>query len=301
MDNLCHTLTGAALGEAGLKRTVRWGSPTLMIAANLPDADALVFLTGVPSVAFRRGWTHGVAAQILLPPLLTAAVVMLDRLVPARRGDLRVRPATVLALSYAGVLSHVFLDYLNTYGIRLLMPFSGRWFYGDAVFIIDPWLWLTLGAGLWFSRRRRTPRAAGVALAVATCYIGAMLVSAWAARTIVEKRLHQGGATPQALMVGPVPIDPFTRAVIADLGDHYRTGTFSWWGIRLWLDDRIVRKNDRLPAVIAARGDPDVQRVLVWARFAQYEVTAQGAFTRVTLRDMRFGSRVGRVVVLVPE
>ena len=46
------------------------------------------------------------------------------------------------------MLTHPVLDWLNNYGIRLLMPFSPRWFYGDAVFIIDPWLWLALGGAL---------------------------------------------------------------------------------------------------------------------------------------------------------
>ena len=69
MDNLCHTLIGAALGDAGLKRRTRFGSATLMIASNLPDLDVLVFATGTPSVAFRRGWTHGILADALLPPL----------------------------------------------------------------------------------------------------------------------------------------------------------------------------------------------------------------------------------------
>ena len=74
MDNVCHTLVGAALGRAGLNRTTRFGSSTLMIAANLPDIDVLVFATDLPSVAFRRGWTHGLLAQALLPLLLTLAV-----------------------------------------------------------------------------------------------------------------------------------------------------------------------------------------------------------------------------------
>src|SRR5688572_20546197 len=39
MDNVCHTLVGAALGEAGLKQRTRYGNVTLMIAANLPDID----------------------------------------------------------------------------------------------------------------------------------------------------------------------------------------------------------------------------------------------------------------------
>ena len=67
MDNLCHTLVGWAMGEAGLKRKTRYGNAALMIAANLPDIDVLVFLTSTPSVEFRRGWTHGILAQLVLP------------------------------------------------------------------------------------------------------------------------------------------------------------------------------------------------------------------------------------------
>jgi len=71
MDNLCHTLVGAALGEAGLKRRTRFGAATLMIGSNLPDVDVFVFASNTPPVAFRRGWTHGVIADALLPVLLT--------------------------------------------------------------------------------------------------------------------------------------------------------------------------------------------------------------------------------------
>src|SRR6188508_3837495 len=78
MDNLCHTLVGAALGEAGLKRRTRFGSATLMIASNLPDIDVLVFATGTPAVAFRRGWTHGVLAQALLPLAFVVCLLLWD-------------------------------------------------------------------------------------------------------------------------------------------------------------------------------------------------------------------------------
>src|SRR2546423_5761045 len=118
MDNLCHTLVGAALGEAGLKRQTRLGSATLMIASNLPDIDVLVFGTSTPSVAFRRGWTHGVLADVFLPLLLAGIIVLASR----RRGG--VRPMQILALSYLGVILHVLMDLLNNYGVRLLMPFS---------------------------------------------------------------------------------------------------------------------------------------------------------------------------------
>ena len=41
MDNLCHTLTGAAFAEAGLKTHTRFGTAAHVIAANLPDADVV--------------------------------------------------------------------------------------------------------------------------------------------------------------------------------------------------------------------------------------------------------------------
>jgi inner membrane protein len=34
------------------------------------------------------------------------------------------------------------------------MPFDDRWFYGDAVFIVDPWIWLALGGALFLATAR---------------------------------------------------------------------------------------------------------------------------------------------------
>ncbi len=55
MDNVCHTLVGAAIGEAGLKSRTRFGNPALMIASNLPDIDVLVFATGTPAGFVPKG------------------------------------------------------------------------------------------------------------------------------------------------------------------------------------------------------------------------------------------------------
>jgi len=148
LDPLAHTLVGATLGEAGLKQLAPRAGFVLVVAANLPDLDAAATLLGPDaSFALRRGWTHGVLAMALLPLLLVGVLVWLD----SRRGSAaRLRDPThrwrLLGLAYLGVLSHPFLDWLNTYGIRLLMPFDDRWFYGDALVVVDPWMWLLAGA-----------------------------------------------------------------------------------------------------------------------------------------------------------
>jgi inner membrane protein len=299
VDNLCHTLAGAALGEAGLKRTTRFGSATLMIASNLPDVDVLVFATDMPSVAFRRGWTHGVLAQAVLPVLLALLVYSLSMI--RRRGESRrAHLGGLLLLSYIGVISHVGLDLLNNYGVRLLMPFSGRWFYGDSVFIIDIWLWLTLGTGVWLAWSRDRVRPARLALVVAVVYIGALAVSARAARHIVvEQWQATRGSAPRALMVGPVPLNPFRRTVIVDAGDAYATGTFMF-PRRVTFGERRVPKNDEHPAVRAAVAtEPRIQAVLSWARFPYYRVEPTAGGDVVSLRDLRFGDHVGSVRAVV--
>jgi inner membrane protein len=105
--------------------------------------------------AFRRGWTHGVLALLVLPAVVAAMLLAWDRWIPRRLavGE-RARAGPLLALSAVAVASHPTLDWLNSYGMRWLMPFDGRWFYGDALFIIDPWVWLALGGALFLTHSR---------------------------------------------------------------------------------------------------------------------------------------------------
>jgi inner membrane protein len=300
LDNLCHTLTGAALSEAGLRHRTRFAGAVLMIAANLPDIDVLAFAADTPSVAIRRGWKHGVLAQALLPVLLAGVFLLIDRWRPPRPNDARVHAGGLLLLGYVGVLSHVGMDWLNNYGVRLLMPYSGRWFYGDSVFIVDPWLWMVFAAGALLARRGKRPAIAAGAVLVAAVYIGAMVLSAGAARQVViESWTAREGRPPSALMVGPVPIDPFRKAVIVDAGDHYRRGSFGWLPRRVVFDPEPIPKNDRHPAVLQAQTDRQFQAILVWARFPYYELTRDADGTRVTLADVRFGPRLFHATTVI--
>ena len=160
MDNLTHSLVGALIGQAGLKRKTGLAMPALIIGANIPDVDAacLFWLDGVEHLAFRRGITHGPIAWVVLPLLLAGALWWFDRWQGKRgtrpEGRIRVNFGWLFALAFIGCLTHPALDWLNVYGIRLLEPFSSRWFYGDTLFIIDVWLWALMGFATWFSLRR---------------------------------------------------------------------------------------------------------------------------------------------------
>jgi len=51
----------------------------------------------------------------------------------------------LLLASALTMATHPILDWSNNYGMRFLLPWSPRWFYGDFLFVIDPVFWLVLG------------------------------------------------------------------------------------------------------------------------------------------------------------
>lgn len=303
MDPVCHTLTGAAMSEAGLRQRTPLALPTLLLAANMPDIDIAVFATSTLPMAFRRGWTHGVLALAVMPVLLTMLVLAYDRLVRQRRvpAPPRAEVGGLLVLSYAGMLSHQFLDFLNSYGIRLLKPFSDRWFYGDALYIVDPWMYLMLGAGVVLARRAgrrgsaRPERPARAALAAAAIYVTAMLLSNQWARAVVADGLARAGQAGARFMVTPVLVNPLRREVIVDTGERYEKGL-------VWFEPSPhfrptgygVDKGLHEPEANAAMLTRRAQEFLLWSRFPFFVVDRHASPPRVFLNDFRYSSHTGR-------
>ena len=220
----------------------------------------------------------------------------------------------LLLLSCIAVLSHPVLDTLNTYGVRWLMPFSGEWFYGDTLFIIDPWVWLALSVGVLSSIRRHkkkrpSPDApAWQALGLVTIYAAAMALSAWEARRTVLQEITTGFGQPaERAMVGPVPFHPLVKEFVVEQGEHYRVGTFRWLHTPT-VDLNAVTSYPRIrpshPAVSLAADSPLGRRFLGWARFPTVEVEqlAEG-HVMVHVRDLRYarepGARFGAVSIPV--
>ncbi len=159
MDPVAHTLAGSALAAAGLRRVTPLATAALIIGANVPDVDVLAYLAGADAaLAHRRGWTHGLLAIALWPLLVAAVLLAFDRVLRARRdpGAPRARAGPLIVVAAIGVVTHPLLDWLNNYGLRWLMPFDGTWYYGDALFIIDPWMWLVLGGASFLAFSRTT-------------------------------------------------------------------------------------------------------------------------------------------------
>lgn len=293
MDNLTHSLVGALIGQSGLKKKTGLAMPALIIGANLPDVDAACFfwLEGTEHLGFRRGITHGPLAMVVLPLALAGLLWGWDRWqsLRGRRPEARlpVHFGWLYGLSLIACLSHPALDWLNVYGVRLLEPFSSRWFYGDTLFIIDVWLWVLLGVATWLSLRReeRGGDWRGVArnaLGLAGIYVTANFgISAWdrASNT----------SFPQTIS-SPPPLAFWQRQSIGvgGGGEYFIDG------------ERVGNASLRWCDLEAARGqDSEVDAFLLWSRAPVLDQLADGSFR---LSDARYyGAGEGRFAVTLPN
>jgi membrane-bound metal-dependent hydrolase YbcI (DUF457 family) len=130
VDNLTHGLAGALLAQAGFRqRYGRAATVALVVGAELPDLDFLFDLAG-PVVSFQnhRGITHSFVGGLGLALLGAAFLYTVLRYRTYWR---------LVGLLYLGVLLHIWMDYLTSYGTQILLPFDAGRYTADAVFIID--------------------------------------------------------------------------------------------------------------------------------------------------------------------
>jgi inner membrane protein len=237
-----------------------------------------------------------------------------DRLVRRRRtpGAPPATPSALLGLAAIGTLSHPLLDFMNSFGIRLLMPFSNTWFYGDALYIVDPWLYAILGAGaaLAFLARRRPDRGEAMArraVVAAAIYVGAMFLTGLWARQEVQAGLRRAGRAEARFMVTPVIANPLRREVLIDLGHRYEKGVVDFtptprfrpagYGVDTHADDPLARE-----AALSRIGSQYLQ----WARFPFFVVERTQTPPRVQLNDARYSGPTGTdgwsgTLVPIPE
>lgn len=301
MDNLTHSLVGAVLGQMGLKTKTGLAMPTLIIAANIPDIDAACTVYGQLSLSMRRGITHGPIALVLLPILLWAAMIAFDNW-QTRRGKrpekrLPIHKGWLLALAYIGCLSHPALDWLNNYGIRLLEPFSHRWFYGDSIFIIDLWIWIALGLSIWLSLRRERAR---VAAWTRPAWVGFTAVCAYilfngaitgTAEREIAAVLRGGGHKDALVVASPPPLLFWKRDVFWRTGTRHGSATFDLGaGGNVDISGTPIGMDDPRVAPMVATS-PIAQAFLFWSRMPVAKFDAKG---RLILSDQRFGNPLSR-------
>jgi inner membrane protein len=223
MDNVTHSLAGLLLAESALRlRAQRSGvepSPryrvvaalSSMVAANLPDAD--LFYTGVGAdrlvyLLHHRGHTHTLPIAVVGAALLWAIAWLIWRW-HARAAPPREDARWLFGLLLVSTLSHLVLDWTNSYGVHPFWPFDNRWRYGDAVFIVEPWFWVVAVPTLFLASTRRVARG----LLALVLLLG--LVLAWRVHQVTTGAALALTAGAVASVVIARALRPATRAAAA--------------------------------------------------------------------------------------
>ena len=181
MDNLAHALVGAALGRAVADPKVPRAALLGAVAANAPDwMELFVGLPGDRSdyLVLHRGPTHSLAAVLVATIGLTLLVGLGSRWWVRRRGGVAPTWGWLTLCIGVAVLSHLYMDWQGSYGLRPFLPWNGTWFYADWVAIADPFFWLLPLIALGWGAERHWIPLAGVMV------VGAFTsaVVAWYAR-----------------------------------------------------------------------------------------------------------------------
>ena len=303
MDPITHTLTGLAMSRAGLKRVSPRATGILLLAASAPDCDIVTAFGGATVyLHYHRHITHALIAV----PILAAIPVLLIRLF-SRKREFAWKRAYLVSL--AGVASHPLLDYMNIYGIRLLLPFSGEWLRADLVNIIDLWIWaVLLLAAVAPALSRLVSSEIGAkagsgrgiaifALVFLVLYISGRGVLHERAVTVLESRLY-GGRVPRRVAAFPSgPVNPFRWEGLIETETFFGQFDVNLLGDFDPDSGRILYKPELSPAEeAAARAARETYAFRVFLDFSQFpfwtfsrtDPAEEGV--RVTAVDLRFGT-----------
>ena len=299
MDNVTHSLTGLALSRVGFNRLCPRAVWLLLLSANAPDSD-IVF---APSGALRylemhRGLSHSLVALPLMAALavLVTAVLFRQRL-PWWRA---------WTICLVGVGSHLLLDWTNSYGVRLLLPFSSRWFHLDLNSLCDAWILLALfSAAVWPLFTKLVNREIGDSRS-SSGRLGAALVLLFFVLFDLTRLLLHNRLTAQLesrlyddtapLQVAALPnfANPLRWTGIVETAGDYRSLDLN---ALAQLDTTSARKFYKPPVTPALQAILAVDPFRYFRYFARFPVWSQqpvvGAKTngvRFDLTDLRFGT-----------
>ncbi|PYV17977.1 MAG: hypothetical protein DMG21_06485 [Acidobacteria bacterium] len=300
MDNVAHTLTAVALSQAGFNRKTRFATLALILAANIPDVDIVTsFASSATYLKYHRGLTHSILGATVLAGIVTAVIYLWGgRAAPPKKKDAAPLDLRWLALAaWVGAASHLALDLTNSYGVRLLDPFSGRWFAWDIMYIVDPLLLLilavALGAPLLFrviSEEVGARKPGFQKGAIVRGFAHARVISLLDSHSYYQE-------DPERLAAFPTPLNPFQWTGVAETESAIHVLPVNALDSDVDMErDRVFHKPDSSPALTIATKTPTAQAFFDFARFPWAEVEDADDGYDVRILDLRFysGARGGQ-------
>jgi inner membrane protein len=227
---------------------------------------------------------------------------------------------------FIAALSHILLDWTNSYGVRPFFPFNPRWYAGSFMFIAEPVLWGLFLLALvmpWLlgltdreiGARRAKYRGRGWAI-FALAGMAALWAWRWTEHSQARALLNNtqvASAPVTRTAIEPYPINPFRWHFILETPRFYQTGEVNSSTGTIDSDQQsdLLFKPENTPAVEAAKGTFLGKVYLDWGQWAVIRdvgqepieglepphLTGSRTWTTVEFSDLRFAyafTRTGR-------
>ncbi|MET0110519.1 MAG: metal-dependent hydrolase [Candidatus Thiodiazotropha sp.] len=262
-------------------------------AAAFPDIDYLSFW--IDPLLFLADWHRTATHSLLFMPVwagLLASPWMVSRWA-------RSRWFTVYALCGLGITSHILLDLLTVFGIRVFYPLSSSLYAIGTSFVIDGIVTILLAATLLYSLRHPGRGAAMSGLLLLSLYLGAQ----WGLRSHAHRIVAAQLSDASDLHLLPQPFSPFYWQAINRAGDEYRVAYLSllakdkaviddYRGSTAleWRQESLLGNDNSLaPLIDEAWSQPLFLKFREFARFpVLYRLDKDGAGACVWFTDLRY-------------
>ncbi len=274
----------AFAGNKVEKKAMLWGS----LAQSIPDIDfiAASWLKTSENLLAHRGFTHsilfGVAAAFLM----------------AFFAEKWHRPHNIsfnrwLAFFTAAILTHIFLDAFNNYGVGWFEPFSHYRISFNVIYVADPFFSIMPGIALFmllalktFSKKRKFWWQAG--LGFCFLYLGYCVVNKIIIDHDVKQLLRKQEIAYNTYFTTPAPLQSWLWFIAAGTESGYYVGYRSVFDKSNKLNLKYFPRNAAL--LNTTENKKEVKELI---RFSKGFYTVEQKKDTLVFNDLRFGQVIG--------
>ena len=304
MEPVTHALTSIALGRAGLNRVSRMATPLLLVSGLAADVDWATRLAGARAFLHgHRTATHSIVGTVVLIAAVAGGFWIAGKKFP--KLAVNILPALLICTIGAGI--HLLLDLLNGYGVKLMWPFSAKWYAWDIADSVDAWIIFFLLAGLLLPelfrlvleeigsmpKKRGRQRGAIISLSLVLLFVAGRAVAHERAVALLDSREYRSQA-PLSVAAFPRPATPVIWSGVVETDNALVNVNVPLVPGTVFDPDQaeVHFKPAESPALKNAVKSPTALDFLSYARFPLASVEPQGDGFEVRLRDMRFASEL---------
>lgn len=266
------------------KKAMLWGA----LAQSIPDIDflAATWLNTSENLLAHRGFTHSLLFGVAVSFIMAFFAEKWHR-------PHNISFARWLAFFTAVVLTHIFLDAFNNYGVGWFEPFSHYRINFNVIYVADPFFSIVPGVSLVmllvlrsFGKKRRFWWRAGIGFCF--LYLGYCVVNKIIINNNVKQLLQKQQIAYNSYLTTPAPLQNWLWFVVAGTDSGYYVGYRSVFDKSDILNLQYFKRNSAL--LSKAKDYTEVQRLI---RFSQGYYTIEQKQDTLIFNDLRFGQVIG--------